>query len=95
MINFLDFRLDFMSTWHVYLHLHTSIKRVVSIAYLTISKILSQIFCPVYKFSLHFAMNSNWFSQWNERLREDEEDDEEDDAQRRRNTTQVMVEAAT
>ena len=43
-------------------------------------------------------MNSNWFSQQNERLREDEEDDEEDeeyDARRRISTTQVMVEAAS
>ncbi|XP_061999020.1 uncharacterized protein LOC133716326 [Rosa rugosa] len=40
-------------------------------------------------------MNSNWFSQWNERQREDEEEDEKYDAQRRRNTTQVMAEAAS
>ncbi|XP_024164286.1 uncharacterized protein LOC112171316 [Rosa chinensis] len=43
-------------------------------------------------------MNSNWFSQWNERQHEDEQDDEEHeeyDAQRRRNTTQLMAEAVS
>ncbi|XP_050365512.1 uncharacterized protein LOC126784055 [Argentina anserina] len=39
-------------------------------------------------------MNSNWFSQWNERRCEDDEDDEENDAHRRRDTTQVLAEAA-